>query len=653
VRATIRLVVILSMTAALVPSHAASPQAPQAPNPNVAPSEAGTGAISGVITDGTTNSPIAGAIVYLGPPMHGPPGAPVRQITDAKGRFLFRDLPAFGGYFIQVNRPGYVNGVFGRGSGGALGGRISLAEGQWFAEANVTMQRPGAVGGRVLDERGDPVIDAYVRVLVRVLVGGRPHVVAGPHATTDDRGAYRIAGLPPGRYLVQVPSVQSTMPVPAAPAVDPSQAAAMAGRPSNGERAATRIGDHLLMVNRFVPALPAIDGRPAAYPPTFHPNARDVQSATWIELGPAETRADIDFRLDPVATFRVSGRVDAPATAAAMLSLRLMPAGAEDLGSGSEAATALVSPDGSFTFLGVPAGAYTLVAHRVASQFETSLGTGQNRALPSAPAPPDAGRGWSRSAVLSGTQGVGYQTSTAAGEVWWGRMPINVPGRDVDEVALHVQRAATLHGRWVWEPGAEVSPGMPRMRLEPADGNPTLGLPQSPLQTAAGATDGEFVLHGLLPGLYVLSGLGPRVKSVSWNGRDHTHRPFDASNGQDITGVVVTLTNRTIVFSGVASDDRGRPSDAAVVIVFPAERDQWSNFGFSPARVKANATTTRGEYRFTSLPEGDYLVACVGIEHADDWKDPEFLARIAPLATRISLRWGENATQDLRLAAVR
>lgn len=71
------------------------------------------------------------------------------------------------------------------------------------------MSRAGSISGVVLDDRGEPIVNAYVRVLSRIPIGGEPQLAAGSFARTDDRGAYRIAGLPRGTYYVQMPSVQN------------------------------------------------------------------------------------------------------------------------------------------------------------------------------------------------------------------------------------------------------------------------------------------------------------------------------------------------------------------------------------------------------------------------------------------------------------
>jgi len=73
----------------------------------------GTGAISGVVTDGTTGAPIAGALIQLVGGA-GQSGARPRQMTDAKGRFIFTQLPAFRDYTLVASPVGYLDGGYRR-----------------------------------------------------------------------------------------------------------------------------------------------------------------------------------------------------------------------------------------------------------------------------------------------------------------------------------------------------------------------------------------------------------------------------------------------------------------------------------------------------------------------------------------------------------
>src|SRR5580704_3759594 len=62
----------------------------------------------------------------------------------------------------------------------------------------------GVIAGRVLDDFGDPVIAARVTVEQRTPTGGFSVVSA---ADTDDRGEYRVPGLPAGSFVVAVTTI--------------------------------------------------------------------------------------------------------------------------------------------------------------------------------------------------------------------------------------------------------------------------------------------------------------------------------------------------------------------------------------------------------------------------------------------------------------
>lgn len=635
-------------------------------NPNEAPKEAGTGAISGVVIDGATKAPIADAVVYLGPPQHGPPDTPVRTLTDARGRYVFRNLPAFGGYFIQASKFGYFNASYGRGSSGAAGGRVSLADGQWFTEGHITLWRPSAISGRVVDQAGDPAVGVYVRVLPRILIAGIAHLASGSVTTTDDRGVYRIAGLGAGTYLVQVPSVQSSVPV--SIAIEPaSSASATEGLPTASRDPMMEAGGARVQVARYTTPLAPINGRTAVYPPTFSPNVRSFSEARVIELGQAEERTGVDIALTPVAAFTVSGVVEGPGEALKNLTLRLMPDGLADLGSGSEAATALVGADGRFTFLNVPGGSYLLVAGRTTTEYSFRNIGSVSKPLPPAPRPPGSfGGSMSSYGVIAGPSGTMMSSTRSSDDqdVYVARVPVSITG-DRPDVVVTLRRTATMTGQIVWADGESPPPppagmpaslAVPRVTLFPAGGQAFLGLPRPATGAAAGAAAADrFTLSGLQAGPYVLSvaATGGRVQSMTWNGRDYTNRPFDATSGEDITGVIVTLTTKSILLSGTVRNDRGLPDDAAAVIVFPADRDQWRNYGLQPDLLKAIATTNTGTYRFQSLPAGEFLAVAVHVDQIDGWKDPAFLEKASRVATRLTLAWSDNKTQDLRLSVVK
>jgi hypothetical protein len=129
-------------------------------------------------------------------------------MADARGQFAFRDLPA-GRFSLTAARGGYLDGAHGRLRPGGQAQTIDLAADQRVGEITISLWRFAAITGRVVDEHGEPIVNASVRVLKRATVAGQPQFVNGPSDVTDDRGMYRISSLQPGDYVVVVPMAQS------------------------------------------------------------------------------------------------------------------------------------------------------------------------------------------------------------------------------------------------------------------------------------------------------------------------------------------------------------------------------------------------------------------------------------------------------------
>ena len=53
------------------------------------------------------------------------------------------------------------------------------------------------------------------------------------------------------------------------------------------------------------------------------------------------------------------------------------------------------------------------------------------------------------------------------------------------------------------------------------------------------------------------------------------------------------------------------PADAATVIVFPTDRDAWTNYGTSPRRLRNVRVDKTGAFSIGNLPAGEYFVAAV------------------------------------------
>ena len=174
----------------------------------------GGGAIAGALVT-AEGRPVRRAAVKL---TGGQPSTTRTTTSDATGRFVFTGLPQ-GIYRVSAAKAGFIETAYGakRPGAGVPGTPIVLAADQRVGDIVLRLTRGGVISGTVTDEFGDAAFTIPVRALrLGYTNGGR---VAQPVAntTTDDLGGYRLAGLPPGDYIVSVVPRES---VAAAAAVD-------------------------------------------------------------------------------------------------------------------------------------------------------------------------------------------------------------------------------------------------------------------------------------------------------------------------------------------------------------------------------------------------------------------------------------------------
>jgi len=644
----------LTLSALVVgqPGSAASvwSQTPQTGN---TPSSA-FGVIAGTVVDAASGQPIDGAVVHIAP-QAGTLSGPPLQMTDARGRFLFANLPA-GSYTLRASKSGYAEGAYGRDAESGVTQRpIAIESRQRFVNATIAMAKPSTISGVVLDEAGEPMVNVFVRALRVVMMSGVQRVAAGRVTSTDDRGAFRLTGLSPGQYLVMLPSVSASVPASRTGDVLAKLREARPGlmvRLPKPDGALAGDHDYVLIAGAY-PTPPGRQSR--AYPPLFHPAGRTIADALPIVLGPGEQRTGVSFSWAPVRAASVSGRLVGPAAAVANMIVRLAPAGSESLPPGGEAATTVTTADGSFTFLRVPHGPYTLLASRAYA----SLSEADARALPAPPAFREGSGGGSN--IPGADVGYSYLNDQTV-DTHTARQQISVAGESVTGLTVQLRPNVRLRGRVVIESGAfalsgasggtSQPPASGPVRAEPADGDLSLGLPGGRFDSTAGT----FSVDALQPGEYILQFMGlPTIKSITVGRSDFTTRPIDTSNPDGLDDIVVTVTDKVATLSGfVVSSVQGdgaqpRPS---VVLYFPTDRAQWSRYGLRPTRIGSASVSSSGSYRI-DLPAGEYFVLAVPAAQNRLWQDPKRLAAASAVATRVKLGWDEKRTETLTLKEVK
>jgi len=666
-------------------------QAQQAPEP-----VKGTGLLIGQVIDAATKQPVAGAVVSVSggaltqtvlpsgevifstsaPTAPGvPPPAPKQILTDATGRFLFREL-ARGRYSVRATSPGYMASSYGQSQPSGLSQTIELTrDDEKRGGLIVQMWKTATITGRLTDEAGDPVVSQQVRAVRRTMTGGRLRLASGASATTDDRGIYRFASLSPGEYLVLIQTTQTTIPAATADAYtqlmmsgasfttsDMYRELSSSGAPS-ASAGGYRVGDLILqatpqfMANGAQIPPPSEKGAVMAYPAQYYPSARIPAEATVLTVASGEERQGIDLHLKLLPAVRVSGIVTGPDGAVRNLGLKLVPAGAEDYNTlpetGTEAAATVTDASGTFTFLGVTPGSYTLKALRVPRPAITAP---QAMSTIEVSGPNGMIMGMSTSGGPSGAPVTLPTEPTLSGS-----MTVAVSDTDVSGITLALTPGVRISGTLVFNGGKGAPPPDQMLRASISINQASGSVIQILTAAKRIEPDGRFMTVGYPQGRYTLSASMPpvpgdptrwRFRSATVGGRDVADAGLEVGS-DEITSLVITFTDRSQDLNGAVSDSKGQPDSRATVFVFPADSQAWKQGQISARRTRAVRTTTLGTYSFVDLPPGSYHVAALADVAFDTWQTPNTLEAISKVATLVTLTDGMTLAKDLRTATIR
>lgn len=227
-----------------------------------------SGSISGRIT--VDGKPKAGLVVELLATDTNGPRRPIAKATTSKtGKYVLTGVES-GTYDVSPTAPTLI--LPQQGKSGQSGKSVTIETGERVKGIDFDLVSKGSISGRVLDVSGAPVKGQTVELILRGEDNySRPFYSSAPaNHTTDDEGVYRIAGVPPGRYIVKVGIAYGL----AADGPGP-------GRKNN-----------------------------VYYPETFHPNADEASKATEVEVAPGRETIDVDITLGrPLRIYEIVGQL--------------------------------------------------------------------------------------------------------------------------------------------------------------------------------------------------------------------------------------------------------------------------------------------------------------------------------------------------------
>ncbi len=235
-------------------------------------------ALAGAVTAAGSKEPLKKARLMLMSANPGPGMQPYVTTTDATGRYAMKGIEP-GRYRLSVFRAGYGRMEYGAKRPIRRGTTLTLNKGQQIANLDFALIRHSVIAGRVVDEDDEPVLRAFVEALQYSWIEGRRQLRPLGMHTTDDRGQFRIAELPPGKYFVR---------------------ATLQNEWGGG----------------FARDLSAVEAPDESYTPTYFPGTTDSASAAVVETGLGTEMMGIDLRLLKTPTVRIKGKI-VPASPAA------------------------------------------------------------------------------------------------------------------------------------------------------------------------------------------------------------------------------------------------------------------------------------------------------------------------------------------------
>lgn len=316
--------------------------------------------VEGMVSNKLTGAPVKGAhVIYVkSASAAGRAASPISSDTDASGHFSLQLAP--GTYRLWVERNGFARQIYGALSPAGEGSVLTLAPGQQLHDVAFKVVPLGAIAGRVVDEDGEPIQGVGIQVLRFNYTNGYRQLISVAGATSNDRGEYRVFGLPANRYLLLAS-------LPNGPISRPMEAGAL---------------------------VPEVQD---PFSPLYYPGVPDVDSASPVSLTEGAELADMNFQLRKVRAITVRGRLVSPMDKFSSSQIQVVLAHNENgVASYIDRISGAVDINtGKFEIRGVSPGSYLVVASQLLAghsfggrvPLEVSAATAQEQvAVPLSPA---------------------------------------------------------------------------------------------------------------------------------------------------------------------------------------------------------------------------------------------------------------------------
>jgi Tol biopolymer transport system component len=611
------------------------------------------GSIEGVIMKRGTNEPIPGAEVEL-TRIEGPSAFPlsagaaeafarlsalpgsrgavgpdlppalepeVRYATTGdNGRFVFRNLKP-GGYRIVAALSGepFFQARYGQRDPRGLGLTLPLAEGQNITDAKMEMAPTGVITGRVYDSQGNPLGHARVLAVYVMYRNGQRILKSTQRILSDERGDYRLFGLPPGRYSV------------AAIVEEKSEVLRNATTQYGIEEGASPVvSRRILSGGQLIEETEGL---------VYYGDVTDPNLARTIEVGLTSSPfagADIHLIVGKTRSYHIRGVLTNGVTGEPLpgVQIRAVPL---------RQASRVVIPagvtdsKGSFDLAGVVTGSYSVFSAPVNYIAPAQTAAGQ-------PAP---------GASEIGQRGAG--PARVPPVQLTGNTLVEVGGTDIENLKITTSGPSSLSGRVVIDGRLpeEKATELSKIRVVLSWNPDIVGMPNpsaafgDPVAGASLPKDGNFRIQ-TRAGVYRVS-----VDGLPENGYIKSMRMAEAdvlADGLRLSGdnnlLEIVVTEQSGELQGRAVNANAMEMSNVVVALIPDSLTLRQR----PDLYRSAMTDATGNFKLKAIPPGPYKLYSWEYAEPGAWQDPQFVQEYETLGTPIRISEGRN--QDLEVKVI-
>lgn len=570
--------------------------------------------VRGKVVYDDTGRPVRRARIYLFK-TDGKSSGNLNSLTNNNGEFEIKNVPQ-GKYFVMVNSPGILTPF---GFADDFDQIEKYPEQEFFDRAKeffdefsidgtsdkkieIKAKRGGAISGKVTYSNGDPAVGVRVNVLrkkdktfSRVMTGLNASIFSG--VATDDRGVYRVSGLPPGEYLVSVAEPSSH-----------NDKNSFFGNDGFDPLGISSVGSFLV---------------------TYYPDANTPENATTVKINLGQEQDDINITIADRELHKIAGKViargDKNPIKGATVRLKKKDNKIKSIFGDRELNSVQTDEQGNWSFQELPDGVYTITVESFAESEAKYDENGE------------------------------YKGTTYKRQLAGKKQDVTLSGNDESDVVLELSDGGTISGTVTLASGKPLQDSV-YVKAKSIETDKSDEVPDNPYdrENRGGGVekDGKFTIHSLPAGPVNLSvnwygGNSDKyyVKSMTVSGLDLTSSVLNLTEGGKVKDVRIILGDDAATLKGKVNSPDGKPAYGVGVMLISTDPAKWKQRNSNPNQ-NFTATDSQGEFSITKAP-GEYFI--VFLRAGDNTQNPssDWIRERTANAQRVSLMPNETKTITL------